>query len=174
MAQYSQPPPMTIDPGNQYTATMNTSAGPLVIELFPKEAPNTVNNLVFLAREGFYDGVPFHRVIKNFMIQGGDPTGTGTGGPGYSFADEFVPSLVFDRPGVLAMANSGPNTNGSQFFVTLAPTTWLNGKHTIFGRLIEGQAVLDSISNVPKDGQDRPIDAIVIESVDITEAAPGE
>ena len=113
---------MTIQAENQYVATMKTNKGDLVIKLFAKEAPKTVNNFVFLARDGFYDGVIFHRIIKDFMIQGGDPDGTGTGGPGYKFEDEFHPSLKFDRSGLLAMANAGPNTNGSQFFITTVPT----------------------------------------------------
>lgn len=170
--QYSQPPPMTIEVDKRYVATINTNQGAIVIELFPKEAPTTVNNFVFLAKDGFYDGVIFHRVMKGFMIQGGDPVGTGTGGPGYKFEDEFVPSLVFDRPGILAMANSGANTNGSQFFITVVPTPHLNGRHTIFGRVLEGQDVADAISLVATGAQDRPVQAVVIESIEIEEKAP--
>ncbi len=170
--QYSQPPAMTIDADKRYVATVNTNQGSIVIELFPKEAPKTVNNFVFLAREGYYDGVIFHRVIESFMIQGGDPTGTGGGGPGYSFEDEFVPSLVFDRSGILAMANSGPNTNGSQFFITTVPTPHLNQRHTIFGTVLEGQDVAEAISKVPSR-QDRPLSDVVIQSIEIEETTPG-
>ena len=170
--QYSQSPAMTIDADKRYVATVNTNQGSVVIELFPKEAPKTVNNFVFLAREGYYDGVIFHRVIESFMIQGGDPTGTGGGGPGYSFEDEFVPSLVFDRSGILAMANSGPNTNGSQFFITTVPTPHLNQRHTIFGIVLEGQDVAEAISKVPSR-QDRPLSDVVIQSIEIEETTPG-
>ncbi len=170
--QYSQSPAMTIDADKRYVATVNTNQGSVVIELFPKEAPKTVNNFVFLAREGYYDGVIFHRVIESFMIQGGDPTGTGGGGPGYSFEDEFVPSLVFDRSGILAMANSGPNTNGSQFFITTVPTPHLNQRHTIFGTVLEGQDVAEAISKVPSR-QDRPLSDVVIQSIEIEETTPG-
>jgi peptidyl-prolyl cis-trans isomerase B (cyclophilin B) len=163
---------MTIDADKRYVATVNTNQGSVVIELFPKEAPKTVNNFVFLAREGYYDGVIFHRVIESFMIQGGDPTGTGGGGPGYSFEDEFVPSLVFDRSGILAMANSGPNTNGSQFFITTVPTPHLNQRHTIFGTVLEGQDVAEAISKVPSR-QDRPLSDVVIQSIEIEETTPG-
>jgi len=165
IAQYSEYPTMIIDVSKQYTATINTSQGNFTVELFAKDAPKTVNSFVFLAQEGFYNGVIFHRVIKNFMIQGGDPTGTGTGGPGYKFEDEIVPTLVFDRKGLLAMANSGPGTNGSQFFITTAPTDWLNGKHTIFGEVSQGQAVLDTINGVAVGANDKPIEPVVIESI---------
>src|SRR6266702_807212 len=135
--EYSAPPSRTIDPNKQYTATFNTSRGEIVCDLFTKDAPKTVNNFVFLAREKFYDGTVFHRVIADFMIQGGDPTGTGSGGPGYQFEDEFNQHKV-DR-GALAMANAGPNTNGSQFFVVTADACpWLDGKHTVFGRVTSG------------------------------------
>lgn len=140
---YSAPPPMTIDTSKQYTATIETKKGDLVLELFASDVPRTVNNFVFLAREGFYDGVTFHRVIADFMAQGGDPTGTGTGGPGYTFADEF--SEHTHVTGALSMANAGPNTNGSQFFITYAPQPHLNGKHSVFGQLIEGMDVLKEI-----------------------------
>src|ERR1051326_2293031 len=129
--QWKNPPPMQIDPKKKYKARMETDKGTMVIELFADKAPKTVNNFVFLAREGYYDGVIFHRVISNFMAQGGDPTGTGRGGPGYKFADEFHPELQFNKPYLLAMANAGANTNGSQFFITVAPTTHLNFAHTI-------------------------------------------
>ncbi|MDP2729419.1 MAG: peptidylprolyl isomerase [Dehalococcoidales bacterium] len=134
---------MTIDTSKQYTATIETKKGDLVLELFASDVPRTVNNFVFLAREGFYDGVTFHRVIADFMAQGGDPTGTGTGGPGYTFADEF--SEHTHVTGALSMANAGPNTNGSQFFITYAPQPHLNGKHSVFGQLIEGMDVLKEI-----------------------------
>ena len=163
--------PTKIHVETRHIVKMNTNKGTIVIELFPREAPKTVNNFVTLAREGFYDGVIFHLVIKGFMIQGGDPTGTGTGGPGYEFEDEIVPSLVFDRPGVLAMANAGPNTKGSQFFITLAPTPHLNSRHTIFGRVIDGQTVVNDISLVRTDARDKPTDDVVILSVNIDEVA---
>ncbi|MCS7039854.1 MAG: peptidylprolyl isomerase, partial [Caldilineales bacterium] len=134
---------MVIEPGKIYQAVLKTAKGDIVIELYADKAPRTVNNFVFLAREGFYDNTTFHRVIDGFMAQGGDPTGTGSGGPGYTFPDEIVPDLVFDRRGLLAMANAGPNTNGSQFFITFGPTPWLNGAHTIFGEVIQGDEVLD-------------------------------
>ena len=161
---------MTIELDKKYVATINTNKGAIIIDLLPQEAPKTVNNFIFLAREGFYEGVIFHRVMQDFMIQGGDPTGTGSGGPGYTFEDEFVPSLVFDRAGVLAMANSGPNTNGSQFFITTVPTPHLNNHHTIFGRVSQGQDVADAISTVPADARDKPRQDVVIESVDIEES----
>jgi cyclophilin family peptidyl-prolyl cis-trans isomerase len=143
--QYSAPPAMTVDTGKHYTATFKTEKGDFVIELYADKTPRTVNNFIFLAREGFYDGVVFHRVIKDFMAQGGDPTGTGTGGPGYSFADEFHRSLKHDGPGILSMANAGPNTNGSQFFITHVATPWLDGKHTVFGKVIQGMDVVLAI-----------------------------
>ena len=164
------------------TATLRTSEGPIVIRLLPDHAPKTVRNFTDLAQGGrewtdprtgrattgrLYDGTVFHRVIPNFMIQGGDPLGTGTGGPGYQFADEFHPELQFDRPYLLAMANAGPGTNGSQFFITTAPTPWLNGKHTIFGEVIEGADVVDLISRVKTGSQDRPVDDVILESVTV-------
>ncbi len=145
--QYSSPPEMTIDPSKRYTATISTDAGDIVIELFAEKAPATVNNFVFLAREGFYDGTTFHRVIKGFMAQGGDPTGSGRGGPGYRFADEFDPELRHDGPGVLSMANAGPDTNGSQFFITHAATPHLDDRHAVFGRVVEG---LDTVLAIPE------------------------
>ncbi len=146
--QYPAPPEMKIDPAKKYTATIETNKGNIVLDLFAKEAPMTVNNFVFLAREGFYDGVTFHRVIADFMIQGGDPTGTGAGGPGYTFDDEVDPAKnphKHDKPGILSMANAGPGTNGSQFFITHRPTPHLDGKHTVFGQVREGQDVVDKI-----------------------------
>jgi Peptidyl-prolyl cis-trans isomerase (rotamase) - cyclophilin family len=142
--QWASPPPMTIDPNKRYTATFETSRGTIVCELFAKEAPKTVNNFVFLAREGFYNNTTFHRVIKDFMIQGGDPTGTGRGGPGYRFEDEFEGNPHRHKVGSLSMANAGPNTNGSQFFITHVVTDWLDGKHTVFGQVTSGQEVVDA------------------------------
>jgi peptidyl-prolyl cis-trans isomerase B (cyclophilin B) len=147
MAQkkYSTAPPITIDPNKKYSATLKTSRGEIVCELFAKEAPNTVNNFVFLAREKFYDGTVFHRVIANFMVQGGDPTGTGRGGPGYQFGDEVKNNPHKHQVGSLSMANAGPNTNGSQFFLTHIKTDWLDGKHTVFGKVLTGQEVVNAI-----------------------------
>jgi cyclophilin family peptidyl-prolyl cis-trans isomerase len=140
--QFDAPPAMQIDTDKIYVATLKTEKGDVVIELFADRAPVTVNNFVFLAEQDFYDGTTFHRVIPGFVAQGGDPTGTGAGGPGYRFQDEIVPGLRFDQDGLLAMANSGPDTNGSQFFITYAPAPWLNGLHTIFGKVISGMNVL--------------------------------
>lgn len=145
MANYSAPPSMAIDTQKNYTATFDTSRGRIVVELYPKDAPNTVNNFVFLAREGFYNGTSFHRVLENFMIQGGDPTGTGRGGPGYKFEDELKDNPRQHRVGSLSMANAGPNTNGSQFFITHIATDWLNGKHTVFGQVVTGQDVVNAV-----------------------------
>jgi peptidylprolyl isomerase len=164
---YSQPPDMVIDPGKSYEAIIRLeNGGEMRLRLFAAESPLTVNNFVFLANQGFYDGVIFHRVIPNFMAQGGDPGGTGRGGPGYTFTDETDNGLVFDRPGLLAMANAGPNTNGSQFFITFAPTPHLNGGHTIFGEIMAGEDVLFDI--MPRDPMaGGPAD--VIARVDIVE-----
>ncbi len=145
MTQYSSPPAMQLDPSKTYTATIQTNRGDIVIDLYADKVPNTVNNFVALARDSFYDGVSFHRVIADFMVQGGDPTGSGRGGPGYRFNDEFHPELVHDGPGVLSMANAGPNTNGSQFFITHVATNWLDNKHSVFGRVRSGQDVVDAI-----------------------------
>lgn len=152
-------------------AVIKTNMGTIEIELFADQTPKTVENFVTHADSGYYNGIIFHRVIENFMIQGGDPTGTGRGGEsvwGKPFADEIVPSLTFDKPGILAMANAGPNTNGSQFFITVAPTSWLDGKHTIFGQVIGGMDVVYAISKVPtsKPG-DKPLKDVVMESVTI-------
>lgn len=141
---YSAPPDMTIDPEKKYTATFAVSKGEIVCELFAKEAPRTVNNFVFLAKDGFYDGTTFHRVIADFMVQGGDPTGTGRGGPGYRFEDEFSGNPHVHKVGSLSMANAGPDTNGSQFFITHIATDWLNGKHTVFGQVLSGQDVVNA------------------------------
>lgn len=143
--RYSKPFDMKIDVKKQYTATVETNRGIIVLKLFAAQAPRTVNNFVCLAEDGYYDGVTFHRVIRDFMIQGGDPTGTGRGGPGYTFKDEFDPQLKHDRAGILSMANAGPNTNGSQFFITHVPTPWLDGKHSVFGQVIQGQDVVEAI-----------------------------
>ncbi len=145
MKQYSSPPAMQIDESKRYAATIQTNRGDIVIDLHADKAPRTVNNFVALARDGFYDGVKFHRVIADFMIQGGDPTGSGSGGPGYRFGDEFHPELLHDGPGVLSMANAGPNTNGSQFFITHGATNWLDNKHSVFGKVRSGQDVVDAI-----------------------------
>jgi len=142
---YSAPPPMTIDTSKEYTATIETEKGNIVLELFASDVPVTVNNFVFLTREGFYDGTTFHRVIPDFMAQGGDPTGTGTGGPGYKFADEFTEHTHVT--GALSMANAGPNTNGSQFFITYSPQHHLDGKHSVFGQLVDGMDALKAIVN---------------------------
>jgi len=165
--QYSEPPAMTINRAKQYTATIDTTAGSMAAELFAFDAPATVNNFVFLANEGFYKDVIFHRVIRGFMIQGGDPTGTGTGGPGYRFLDEPV-----RRPylrGTLAMANAGPNTNGSQFFIMHADYQ-LPPNYTIFGKLISGEEVLDAIANAPTGRNDRPENPVVINSITVVES----
>ncbi len=147
VAEFSAPADV-LEPGRDYRALIETERGSLVIDLEQDRAPTTVNNFVFLALHRFYDGVPFHRVLEDFMAQTGDPTGTGRGGPGYRFADEFHPELRHDEPGVLSMANAGPGTNGSQFFITFAATPWLDGKHAVFGRVIEGQETLDAITRV--------------------------
>jgi peptidyl-prolyl cis-trans isomerase B (cyclophilin B) len=148
-------------------ATLHTNHGAIAIELFPGDAPKTVENFVKLARDGFYDGVIFHRVIPDFMIQGGDPTGTGSGGPGYTFEDEINPHKVVR--GALAMANSGPNTNGSQFFIVTADEcSWLDGKHTVFGRVTDGMDVVDTISQLPRDARDKPHEPAIIERVEIS------
>ena len=143
--QYSAPPQMTIDTNKNYTVTFDTSRGQIVCELFTKAAPKTVNNFVFLARDKFYDGTKFHRVIPDFMIQGGDPEGSGRGGPGYRFEDEVGRDKPKHQIGSLSMANAGPNTNGSQFFITHIATDWLDGKHTVFGQVKSGQEIVDSI-----------------------------
>ena len=148
--QWNQPPEMQIDTEKSYGVVIETDKGNIEIDLYPQNAPKTVNNFVFLAREGFYDGISFHRVINNFMIQGGDPTGTGSGGPGYKFEDEVQGNPLKHETGVLSMANAGPNTNGSQFFITHAPQPHLNGKHTVFGKVIEGQDVVDAIQQGDK------------------------
>ena len=166
-------------------ATLVTSKGTIRVRLLPDHAPKTVDNFVGLAtgakewrdprdgkkkNEPMYDGTVFHRVIPEFMIQGGDPTGTGTGGPGYEFEDEVAGGPGFSKPGYLEMANAGPGTNGSQFFITEAPTTWLTGKHTIFGEVIEGMEVVNEIARVPRDKRDKPNEDVVIERVEVSES----
>ena len=143
--QWKTPPAMSIDPKKTYKISMETTRGTIELELYPQFAPNTVNNFVFLTKEGYYDGVVFHRVIANFMVQGGDPTGTGTGGPGYKFGDEFTNNPLKHERGVLSMANAGPGTNGSQFFITHSPQPHLNGRHTVFGKVVSGLEVVDAI-----------------------------
>ncbi|NDJ34800.1 MAG: peptidylprolyl isomerase [Chloroflexi bacterium] len=146
--EYSHPPEMVIDPSKDYTAVFKTERGDIRVDLFTEQAPTTVNNFVFLARDGFYDNTTFHRVIENFMVQGGDPDGTGRGGPGYRFDDEkSALQLKHDSPGVLSMANAGPNTNGSQFFITHVATPWLDGKHAVFGKVAD-QESLDVLMNI--------------------------
>lgn len=168
MKQWNTPPAMQIDPKKKYTATISTEQGDIVLELFADKTPLTVNNFVFLARQGFYDGTIFHRVIANFMAQGGDPTGTGRGGPGYRFQDEFHPTLKHNKPGILSMANAGPNTNGSQFFITHVPTPWLDNKHSVFGQVIKGMDVLMSIP--PRDPLRPEYPGIKIKTVTIVES----
>lgn len=160
---FDNAPGMVIDTDASYEAVIQTAKGVMRVKLFADLAPETVNNFVFLANQGFYDGTTFHRVLENFMAQAGDPSGTGAGDPGYKFDDETDNGLVFDRPGLLAMANSGANTNGSQFFITYEPTPWLDGNHTIFGELIEGQDVLDSLRL--RDPQTDPEPGDVIEAI---------
>jgi cyclophilin family peptidyl-prolyl cis-trans isomerase len=166
--QWSTPPAMQIDPKKKYKAHMETDKGTMVIELFADRTPKTVNNFVFLSREGYYEGIIFHRVIANFMAQGGDPTGIGSGGPGYRFEDEFHPSLKHDKRGVLSMANAGANTNGSQFFITHLPTPHLDNRHSVFGQVVEGLDVLMSIP--PRDPNNRNAPAVKIIRVTIEES----
>jgi cyclophilin family peptidyl-prolyl cis-trans isomerase len=168
MKQWTKPPEFVIDLKKNYSATLSTDKGDIIIELFAEKTPVTVNNFIFLAREGFYDGTIFHRVISGFMAQGGDPTGTGRGGPGYRFADEFVPSLKHDKPGVVSMANAGPGTNGSQFFITHVPTPHLNNMHSVFGQVLSGMDVLLSIPE--RDPMKPNSPAIKLNKVTIQEA----
>jgi cyclophilin family peptidyl-prolyl cis-trans isomerase len=166
--QYPSPPELTIDLEKAYTATLDTNHGEIVIELDPARSPQTVNNFVFLARDGYYDGVIFHRVIENFMIQGGDPTGTGTGGPGYKFRDEIEGQGSYSR-GTVAMANAGPNTNGSQFFIRHSDVG-LPHSYTIFGKVTSGMDSVDSIATTATDRGDRPESEVVINKVTISES----
>ena len=165
--EWSSPPAMIIDPQKQYAALIETELGNIKIRLFDNESPITVNNFVFLAQQGYYDGVAFHRVIHDFMVQGGDPTGTGSGGPGYMFEDEVDNGLKFDRPGLLAMANSGPNTNGSQFFITHVATPHLNGLHTIYGEVVEGMSTVFAIPE--RNPQNAKDPGIIMKKVTISE-----
>ena len=173
MAQrsYDRPPDMIISPGKDYYATFRTERGPIRVKLFADKAPETVNNFVFLAREGYFDGTTFHRVIKGFMVQGGDPTGSGTGGPGYRIRDEFHEDLRHDKPGVLSMANAGPNTGGSQFFITHTATPWLDDRHAVFGEVVEGLETVNAIRE--RDPQSDPEPGDRIERVEIEESPRG-
>jgi cyclophilin family peptidyl-prolyl cis-trans isomerase len=148
-------------------AIIETSMGTIDVELFEDKAPNTTANFIKLAEKGFYNNITFHRVIPNFMVQTGDPRGDGTGGPGYAIKDEFGAGLKHSKPGILSMANSGPNTGGSQFFITTVPTPWLDGKHAIFGQVIQGQEVVDNISMVKRNSQDRPLTPVLITKITI-------
>ena len=164
---YDAPPENILEPGVDYQAIISTEKGEMRLDLYEDEAPLTVNNFIFLANQGFYDGTTFHRVLQDFMAQGGDPSGTGAGGPGYEFADETDNGLVFDRRGLLAMANGGPDTNGSQFFITYGVTDWLDGNHTIFGELTEGDDVLSSLAL--RDPATATEPGELIERIDIVE-----
>ncbi len=167
--KYPSAPEMKLDLAKNYSATIKTDLGDIVIELFARKVPRTVNNFVFLAEEGYYDGVIFHRVIKDFMAQTGDPTGTGTGGPGYTFADEFDPELRHDGPGIVSMANAGPGTNGSQFFITHVATPWLDQKHSVFGKVIEGSDVLMAIPERDPNRRSAPSVSIQAVQIDVRE-----
>ena len=169
MKQWGMEPEMTISSDKNYNVTIQTDQGEIGLALFADKTPRTVNNFVFLAREGFYDDVIFHRVIPDFMVQGGDPTATGTGGPGYRFADEFHPELTHDSPGILSMANAGPNTNGSQFFITHVATPWLDGKHSVFGKVSSGMDLLLSIP--ARDPNERDASAVRIQKIVVTESS---
>lgn len=166
--RYDGPPQMQLTPGAEYYANFRTEKGDMRARLFAEEAPVTVNNFVFLAREGYFDGTTFHRAIKGFVVQGGDPTGTGTGGPGYSIPDEFSAGLRHDRPGILSMANAGPNTGGSQFFITYAATPHLDDRHAVFGEVVEGLQTLDEIRDRDPQRDREPgdrVDSVEIEEV---------
>ncbi len=166
--QWPKAPEMVIDSKKTFTATFKTDKGDIVCSLYAAKVPKTVNNFVFLAREGFYDGTIFHRVINDFMVQGGDPTGTGMGGPGYKFNDEFHSSLRHNGPGVLSMANAGPNTNGSQFFITHVATPWLDNKHSVFGQVVKG---LDVLLSIPERNPSNPEYAgVVLQTIEIEES----
>jgi cyclophilin family peptidyl-prolyl cis-trans isomerase len=165
--QFRRPPKLDLRDGADYRAAMVTSCGRIELDLYEDQTPITVNNFAFLAEEGFYDGLTFHRVVRNFVIQGGDPEGTGGGGPGYQFEDEIVKGLKFDRPGLLAMANSGKDTNGSQFFITTGDASHLNGRHTIFGEVIEGMGVVEEIGGFAGPSE-APTKTIYIEKVTVS------
>jgi cyclophilin family peptidyl-prolyl cis-trans isomerase len=169
--RYDRAPEMTLDQNKDYFATFHTDKGQIRVKLFAQEAPQTVNNFVFLAREGYFDGTTFHRVIRNFMIQGGDPTGTGTGGPGYKIRDEFHPRLRHDRPGIVSMANAGPNTGGSQFFITHTATPHLDNRHAVFGEVVEGMDVVNAIRERDPQRDRQPGDKI--QRIEIDEVARG-
>jgi cyclophilin family peptidyl-prolyl cis-trans isomerase len=173
MAQknYDRPPEMALKPGYDYHAVFVTGRGTVRVRLFAEEVPETVNNFVSLARDGYFDGTTFHRVIKDFMVQGGDPTGTGAGGPGYQIQDEFHPELRHDKPGVLSMANAGPNTGGSQFFITHVATPWLDDRHAVFGEVVEGMDVVNSIRE--RDPQRAREPGETVERVEIEEIPKG-
>ena len=164
---YDRAPEMALEPGYEYYAYFVTEKGPVKVRLFAEEVPETVNNFVFLARDGYFDGTTFHRVIVDFMVQGGDPTGTGTGGPGYRIPDEFHPGLRHDKPGVLSMANAGPNTGGSQFFITHVATPWLDDRHAVFGEVVDGMEVVGAIRE--RDPQRDPEPGDRIERIEIEE-----
>jgi len=165
--QWNTPPEFSIDPKKTYHAVLETDLGEMKIKLFAEKAPITVNNFIFLAKEGYYDNTIFHRVIGNFMVQGGDPTGTGRGGPGYKFRDEFHPDLKHDKRGILSMANAGPNTNGSQFFITHVETPWLDNKHSVFGEIVSGE---DTLMKIPdRDPSKLNSPAVTLKSVKIIE-----
>ena len=164
---YDRAPEMALEPGYEYYANFVTEKGPVKVRLFAEEAPQTVNNFVFLARDGYFDGTTFHRVIADFMVQGGDPTGTGTGGPGYRIPDEFHPELRHDRPGILSMANAGPNTGGSQFFITHVATPWLDDRHAVFGEVVDGMEVVGAIRERDPQRDREPGDRI--ERIEIEE-----
>ena len=169
--QWDHPPAMQIDPKKKYTATFKTEHGDVVVELFADKAPITVNNFVFLARQGYYNDTVFHRVLPNFMVQGGDPTGTGRGGPGYKFNDEQgALQGKHDTPGVLSMANAGANTNGSQFFITHEATPWLDGKHGVFGKVVSGMDIVNKIRVRDPQGSSRNIEPSKLLSIEITES----
>lgn len=165
--QWAAAPGMMIDLTKDYKAVMHTDKGDITLDLFEKQVPRTVNNFVFLAKEGYYDDTIFHRVILNFMVQGGDPTGTGAGGPGYNFKDEFNNDLRHNKPGILSMANAGPNTNGSQFFITHVPTPWLDGKHSVFGEVVNGMDVVFAIP--ARDPMHPEYEGVKIQSIDVIE-----
>jgi cyclophilin family peptidyl-prolyl cis-trans isomerase len=167
--QFNKAPEMALDQNKDYYARFNTDKGTIRIKLFAQEAPLTVNNFVFLARQGYFNGTTFHRVIKNFMIQGGDPTGTGMGGPGYKIKDEFHPSLRHNKPGILSMANAGPNTGGSQFFITHTATPHLDNRHAVFGEVVEGMDVVNAIRERDPQRDRNPGDTL--QSVEIEEVA---
>ena len=169
--QYDKQPEMTLDQSKDYYAIFHTQKGDVKVKLFAQETPITVNNFVFLARQGYYDGTTFHRVIPNFMVQGGDPTGSGMGGPGYKIKDEFHPKLRHSKPGILSMANAGPNTGGSQFFITHTPTPHLDNRHTVFGEVVEGMDVVNAIRERDPQRDRQPGDTI--QSIEIQEVPRG-